>query len=194
MTEEPDDNDEWELWWKARVEALEKILGKSHDTVGHAVVPFCLGADMGGAADVVYFHHHVPGIVSVTSELIGYEGQQPNDQGTNYELMICHRDDEPWGGNIISRLASYTLEMPLNPGETMDIGPATPEGSTIAAFLFYDYGRFRVRDIDAGLLLCVGITETELEACRDGNREEVEAALQNAGVFPFTDLYRASVI
>jgi len=47
--------DEWQAWWDARVAAIEGVLGKSVDVVGHAVIPFHLGAEMGGAADVIYF-------------------------------------------------------------------------------------------------------------------------------------------
>jgi Suppressor of fused protein (SUFU) len=187
------DEDEWGEWWDARVAGIETVLGPSHDMVGHAPVPFDLGADIGGAADIIYFKKHLKGIVSVTSELIGHYEQVQNDFG-NYELMICHRDDEPWGANVISRLAYYTLEAKLNPGETMDIGSALPDDSTLAAFLFFNYATFKVRGRKAGLLLCVGITADELKACRAGKREKVENALKAAKVYPFTDLYRKSVL
>jgi hypothetical protein len=74
------------------------------DMVGHAPVSFALGADIGGAADIIYFKQHLNGVVSVTSELIGHDDQVHNALG-NYQLMVCHRDDEPWGPDIISRLA-----------------------------------------------------------------------------------------
>jgi hypothetical protein len=189
----PTDVNEWGEWWDARVAAIETILGPSDDMVGHAPIPFDLGADIGGAADIIYFKKHLNGVVSVTSELIGHDEQVPNDLG-NYELMICHRDDEPWGADIISRLAYYTLEARLNPGETMDIADAAPQGSTTAALIFFNYGTFMVRKRKAGLLLCVGITSDELELCRAGKREMVEKALKAAKVYPFTDLYRESVI
>lgn len=108
--------------------------------------------------------------------------------------MICHRDDEDWGPNLISRLAYYTLEEKLEPGETMDIGPAAPDGSTIAALLFLEYARFKVRGKKAGLLLCIGITADELKMCRKGRRADVEQALKKARVYPYTDLYRQSVL
>lgn len=193
MNSDADDSNEWTLWWDARLAAMESLLGESHDIVGHGTIPFQLGPDLGGTADIVYFHHHVDGIVSVTAELIGNEDQVPNSMG-NYELAICARDDDDWGPNIIGQLAHYTLETPLEPGETMDIGPATPDGSTIAAFLFCDYGQFQVRDQDAGILLCLGITADELHMCRNGARPRVESLLKSEGVFPFTDLYRKSVI
>jgi hypothetical protein len=76
----------------------------------------------------------------------------------------------------------------------MDIGSATPEGSTIAALLFLEYARFNVRGKKAGLLLCIGITADELAACRKGRRADVEEALKKAGIYPYTDLYRRSVL
>jgi hypothetical protein len=42
-------------------------------------------------------------------------------------------------------------------------------------------------------LLCVGITASELNACRNGRRLLVERALKESGVYPFTDLTRQSV-
>lgn len=188
------EENEWQEWWDARVAAIEKILGKMDDTVGHALIPFQLGADIGGAADIIYFKQHIPGVVSVTSELIsGCDEQIPNELG-NYELVICHRDEEEWGPELISRLAYYTLESALEPGDTMDIASAVPDGATITGLLFFEYARFEVRDRRAGLLLCVGITAEELKACRKGRREQVVAALKEAGVYPYTDLFRESVL
>lgn len=193
MSNSGEQDDEWALWWDARVAAMESVLGKSDDVVGHATIPFEMGSDVGGAADIVYFRNHVDGVGFATSELIGRDDQVPNQLG-NYELLIFHRDATEWGADIISRLAFYTCQAELNPGETMDIGSATPEGSTIAALLFCDYGRFTVRERDAGILLCIGITADELSECRSGNLPRVESALKKAGVFPFTDLFRESTL
>lgn len=193
MDSDVDSHDDWTLWWDARLAALESILGKSHDTVGHGTIPFHLGADLGGTADIVYFHNHVDGIVSATAELIGNADQIPNSMG-NYELVICSREHDDWGENIIGQLAHYTLETALEPGQTMDIGTAVPDGSTISAFLFCDYGRFTVREQNAGLILCIGITANELKECQTGGGEYVERLLKSNGVFPFTDLHRRSVI
>jgi hypothetical protein len=190
-----DTNDEWSAWWDGRIAAMEQLLGPMHDLVGHATIPFDVGPDLGGAADIIYFRTAVPGVVSVTAELIGRDDQMLNSLGT-YELAICHRNADPWGANLISRLAYYTLRAQLNPGDTMDIGSVCPEGSSIEALLFQEFGRFTVRGRDAGLLLCIGITGDELALCRQGQRkrEQVESALKAQGVFPFTDLNRDSVV
>jgi hypothetical protein len=186
-------NDEGPQWEDARIEALESVLGESDHFVDHAAIPFDQGSENGGSADVIFFRRHVHGIISVTSELIGREDQVQNDLG-NYELMICHRHDDDWGADVIGQLAYYTLRARLNPGDTMDIAGAAPQGSSIAGLLFYGYASFEVKNRKCGLLLCLGITTDELEACRTGNRHTVEKRLKEASVYPFTDLFRQSVL
>lgn len=173
--------------------AMESVLGRSDGVVTHAVVPFRFGYDNHGRADVVHFREHVAGVVYATCELIGDDDQIPNSLG-NYELAICHRDAETWGIGIINSLAYYTLDSRLEPGQTMDLGPSVPEGSTLSAFLFAEFGHFLVRGRNAGLLLCIGITPDELAACRGGDRQKVEDALLTKGIYPFTDLRRGSVL
>lgn len=191
------EEDEWAKWWDARTAAMQTVLGEMHNMVGHAGIPFEMGADVGGSADIVYFHKHLDGVVCVTSELIGCDDQVKNSIG-NYELMICHRKDDAegqeWGADIISRLAYYTCQAELNPGQTMDIGSAVPDGSTIAAFAYFEYAKFDVLDRKAGLLLCVGITSDELEYIYNDNGDNFLQKLKEAKVYPFTDLYRKSVL
>src|SRR5690242_14822688 len=121
-------DDDWEEVWDARADALAKVLGSAHDNVYHAPHPFSLG----GQADVMAFEHHIDGVVYVTAELTG----KPDQCYADYELMICHRSNDDWGPNVISRLASYTQEAYIDAGESMDIDEATPADSKIKAFLF----------------------------------------------------------
>ena len=182
-------DDEQEALWNARVEALSSVLGSPGKTVFHAVVPFYLG----GQADVIPFPGHAGGIAYATADLIGGSGQLTTEMG-EYELAICHRSDDQWGPGLLSRLARYTLEARLKPGQTMDIGPAVRQPSMIEAFLFVPYGQFTVMGEQAGLLLCLGITGDELRDCRRSGCWRVLAALKENGVYPFTDLTRASVL
>jgi hypothetical protein len=59
---------------------LENVLGKMHELVGHAIIPF----DVGGAVDMYYFPHHIPGTGFATMELIQPDGTgpKPNRIGT----------------------------------------------------------------------------------------------------------------
>ena len=189
---EPESHRQWKEWWNARTEALEAVLGEMDGEVLHGTIPFQLGIDRGGAADVVSFSQHLDGIAYVTSELIGMDNQASSELG-NYELMICHRTSSDWGPRVIRLLAHYTLDTPLNPGDTMDIAAATPEGSTIVALLFLEYARFRVLGRDAGLLLCIGITQQELDVKVEQGSSVVEQRLKERDVYPYTDLYRPSV-
>ena len=168
---------------------MKSVLGETDGRVLHAPIPFHLS----GQADVLLFPKHIPGRVTATCELLGFEEQIKNQLGT-YELIIAHRDDTEWGPTIISRLARYTCEACLDPGDNMDIAPAVPTGSPIAGFLFLEYARFQYRNQNAGLLLCIGITSDELQHCKNGAREEIVAALKERGVYPYTDLFRRSVL
>jgi len=182
-------DDSWQRMWDARKAVLESVLGPAEDTVLHAMVPFHLG----GQADVLSFRKHLPGRLSATCELLGEPSQKQNVIG-NFELVVAHRDENEWGPNVISKLARYTCDAQLEPGHTMGIGTAVPKKSTIAAFFFVDYKRIKFEGIDAGLLLCIGLTSDELTACQKGRRKEVYDALVARGVFPYTDLFRESVL
>jgi len=181
--------DSWQQIWDERKAALESVLGKSDDMVLTAFLPFHLG----GQADVLLFHKHIAGRVAATCVLLGEPSQKKNELGV-FELMVAHRDENDWGPQVISKLARYTCDACLKPGDTMEIGPAVPTGSTIAGFLFLDYSRFKFQGIDAGLLLCIGITADELAVCKQGKPQEVLDALKTAQVYPYTDLFRASAL
>jgi hypothetical protein len=182
-------DDDWQQTWDARKAALQGVLGEADDTVFHAPVPFHLG----GFADVLSFHKHIPGRVAATCELLGEASQKQNQLGS-FELVVAHRDDNEWGPNLISKLARYTCDAKVEPGQTMDIGSAVPKGSTITGLFFVDYSRFKYGGKDAGLLLCIGVTADELAACRKRKQQEVFEALNAAGVYPYTDLSRASTL
>ncbi|MCC7474850.1 MAG: suppressor of fused domain protein [Pirellulales bacterium] len=188
-----EDREDWNELWDARLTALETVLGKSGDVVFHGVIPFFLGWDLGGTADIIPFYNHLDGVVYVTADLIGSKAQEPSFLG-EYELMIVHRDELEWGRDLIGRLAHYTLDAELKAGDTMDLGPKTPEDSQIEALLFDDYASFEVMGNKAGLLLCMGITKDELNEARDEGSASLIQKLKAADVYPFTDLNRMSVI
>ncbi|TKW61185.1 MAG: suppressor of fused domain protein [Blastochloris viridis] len=181
-----------------RFEALEGIFGAKETEILVAAKPL----HMGGDADVVQFKHHISGVVYVTSGLTLAENDQKSSEWKQYELMICHRDSgEDWGAETISRLAPYTLEYELQPGHTMDLGESD-EDSTLSALYFDEYATFEVQgDSNTyGVLLAVGITEDELEYIRQLQDEGLPAhmiftrKLEKAGVFPYTDLQRDSIV
>jgi Suppressor of fused protein (SUFU) len=180
------DDDDWEEIWDARIDALSEALGSDMVNGFHAPHPFALG----GQADVVVFDH-LGGRAYVTAELTG----KPTMLYADYELMICHREHETiWGANVVSRLAPYTQQAPLLSGESMDIDEATPTDSAIKALLFDTYRTFSMFGETFDIRLCLGITKDELQFKFDHGAEALLSKLRQAGVYPFTDLSRSSVL
>lgn len=184
------EEDSWEELWDARIQGMEKTFGPHDDSVLHGTIPFHLGQDSGGSPDVVMFSKYTDGKLYVTADLIGSE-QAPNSVG-NYELAVVHKGEEDWGVNIICQLAYYTLENPIDDGETMDIDSATPEDSTIEAFLFRRIAEFDVLGSKSNVICCIGITGPELEYSHNTGSTELIDKLGND--FLITDLYRESRI
>ena len=137
------DAERWEEHTEAKEAGLERILGPMDDTVGHALIPFCVG----GAVDMYYFSSCIPGTVFVTMELINPDGEgpKPNQMGT-YEVITCTRLRRPpiesheatrqriKDGNlsdwdkierrmcgIMTVLGNYCFETVIEPGETAEL-------------------------------------------------------------------------
>ena len=173
-------------------EQIEKILGKHPGTVLHSPVPFDMGFDIGGGADLYVYKNHIDGEVYLTADLIGKK-QAKNSIG-NYELMICHSETQDWGANLISKLSYYTLESSMNPGETMDLGGNfVLDDCGIKALVFSKYADFKVKGKKYGILLLVGITADELEWAKENSGDDLIAKLKEAGVYPKTDFKRKSI-
>jgi Suppressor of fused protein (SUFU) len=167
--------------------ALVARLGPMDDMLGHSAIPL----ELGGFADVAWFScGPADGVICATIELACQRNQIRNRLG-RYELVIVTETRDDVAADLISKLGRYTLEARLEVGDTMEIGPAAPEGSAISA-LYFD--RFGVLDgLGAGLLVCVGITSAELVALRGQQRTEVLDRLQRHARFPMTDWQRVSV-
>lgn len=189
------EDENWTRLWNARVAALSQIFGKPADSVYHPDVPFQF-REHGGAADVVAFPNHIPGTVFVTAEMTGRDvGQIPASLG-NYELAICTKKFLPGAAEIISRLAAYTCEAVLNPGETMSLGNIL-KNSAITALLFTTFGdamkTFSFNDKRYGILLCIGITSNELKFVMENGSEKLLNLLKKNKIFPYTLFDRSSI-
>lgn len=183
-------DDDWEERWDARLEGMKGAFGASAGSVLHAAIPFEIGQDLGGSPNFMMFPEFTDGTLYVTADLIGSE-QKPNSVG-QYELAIAHREDEDWGVDLIAQLAYYTLENPIDDGETMDIGPAVPEGSPIEAFLFRRIAVFTVLGEPVNVIACVGITGPELKFC---HQQGADALINKLGRHALvTEANRASAV
>jgi len=178
-----------------RIQAqLKNILGTS-ETVYHALVPFQMGYEASGRADVYVFENSTRGYTYVTGDLIGEEQKESNIG--NYELMICHKDKKTdWGIHLISELAYYTLQASINSGETMALegGPYDSGKQSIKHLLFYKYSDITIEEKKLGLMLLLGITQKEYEWIQENSYELLVEKLKEKNVYPFTDLFRKSIV
>ena len=123
--------EEYKIFDEQKSEGLEYVLGKCHNIVGHAIIPF----DTGGAVDMYYFPNGIEGTGFATMELIAPndKGPVPNQTGT-YKLVaftrLAYSDlPESLSFNLIERricsiftsIGSYSFNAKLEPLETCEI-------------------------------------------------------------------------
>ena len=188
-----DDEDDgfWQEAWDARRKLLEKLLGPAEDGIYTSMFPIYLG----GSCDVMTFRKYVRGYTYVTGGLTATSPQKRSKLG-QYEMVMCSRKADPSVPGMLAGLSHFTLEHPINPGDTVDVGKQ-PRGVTLRALLALEFdpprGRFKLMGRKCGLLLLVGITAEELAAFRSKRRKELQAKLAES-VLPYTDPKRKSVI
>jgi hypothetical protein len=199
--------DDHMLDYEQKLKGLEDVLGKMHDLVGHAVIPFALG----GAVDMYYFPNHIKGTGFATMELLEPDGSGPlpNRLGT-YELVsftkhaYSNSDDAQTPFNLIERkvcgifttIGYFSKETVLNPNETCEIPYVEGEENTCLVFDLYepDNKKFIVGDRYHHLLLCLQVFRSEMDFARANGSEELLEKLKEAGYYPYSDLDRQAVV
>ncbi len=197
---------EHELDYELKSKALENVLGKMHDLVGHAIIPFAIG----GAVDMYYFPNHIKGTGFATMELLEPDGTGPlpNRLGT-YELVAFTKHDynnsediqTPF--NLIERkicgifttIGFFSKEAVLNPNETCEIPNGEGEENSCLVFDLYqpDNKEFIIGDRKHHLLLCLQVFRSEMEFARENGSSELFKILKQAGHYPYSDLNRQTV-
>jgi hypothetical protein len=197
---------EFELDYELKLKGLENVLGKMHDLVGHAMIPFAVG----GAVDMYYFPNDIKGTGFATMELLDPDGTGPlpNRFGT-YELVAFTRYDYYNGNetetpfNLIERqicgfftkIGFFSREAVLNPNETCEVPNGEGEENTCLVFNLYepDNKKFKIGERKHHLLLCIQVFKTEMEFSRANGSEELFTKLKQAGYYPYSDLDRPPV-
>lgn len=189
-----------------KLEGLEAILGKMHDMVGHAIIPFSVG----GAVDMYYFPNHIKGTGFATMELLNPDGTGPlpNRLGT-YELVAFTK--EPYSDiegeqtpfnlierkvcGIFTKIGFYSQQAVLNPNETCEVPNKQGEENTCLVFDLYnpDNKEFMIGDSKHHLLLCLQVFRSEMEYARASGTKELLKKLKEAGHYPYSDLDRQPV-
>lgn len=216
-------DDEAERFYRLKRQGLEQILGKMHDLVGHAIIPF----QIGGAVDMYYFPNALPGTGFVTMELIEPDGSgsQPSRIGT-YELVAFTKykiqdnlgaykvmpfrqaEEEPSSEKaafekierrmcrIFTEVGRYSFGAILNPYETIEV--PWLKGEEMPCLILDEYiapeGIFTIGKQKHGLLLIIEVFRREMEhAMKYGSRRVLEK-LKAQGYYPYSDLDRPPVV
>jgi len=200
------DEDKSQKDYDLKTKGLEDVLGKMHNLVGHAIIPFAVG----GAVDMYYFPNHIPGTGFATMELLDPEGNGPlpNRLGT-YELVAFTK--EPYNENdakktafnlierricgIFTTIGNYSTEAVLNPGETCEV-PRKDGENRCLVFDNYKPGNkeFKVGDRTHHLLLCLEIFRSEMEYSRANGSSKLLGLLKERDYYPYSDLDREPVV
>lgn len=200
-------NEEYELDYEQKTKGLEEVLGKMHDLVGHAIIPFAIG----GAVDMYYFPHHIKGTGFATMELLEPDGTGPlpNRLGT-YELVAFTKhdynqsEDIQMPFNLIERkvcgffttIGFYSREAVLNPNETCEVPNGEGEENTCLIFDLYepDNKKLTIGNRQHHLLLCIQIFRNEMDFARENGSTKLFKKLKEAGYYPYSDMDRDPVV
>lgn len=214
--------EECQRFYDLKLQGLERVLGKMHDLVGHAIIPF----QVGGAVDMYYFPNALPGTGFATMELIeaGGKGPKPSRIGV-YELVAFtkHRLGESMAAGksmaleqgeqiseedaafraierricgIFTAIGNYSYEAVLNPGDTMEI--PRNEGEPNLCLVCDEYvspkGIFTIGRQKYGLLLVMEVFRSEMEYARKFGASRLFEKLKAQGYYPYSDLDRPAVV
>ena len=202
FTQEEHDKD-----YELKSQGLENVLGKMHDLVGHAIIPFALG----GAVDMYYFQNHIQGTGFATMELLDPDGNGPKENriGT-YELLAFTKydydtnEETPTQFNLIERkvcgfltaIGMFSSQAALNPNESIEVPNGEDEENTCLVFDLYepDGKKFKIGDREHHLLLCMQIFRSEMDYARQNGSEQLFTLLKEKGVYPYSDLDREPIV
>lgn len=206
-TEKEFTEEELEKDYELKSEGLENVLGKMHNLVGHAIIPFAVG----GAVDMYYFPNHIKGTGFATMELLDTDGNGPKKNRigtyelvafTKYDYSMSEKTQTPF--NLIERKACgfltaigmFSFQAVLNPKETIEIPNGENEENTCLVFDLYepDGKKFKIGDREHHLLLCMQIFRSEMDYARQNGSNELFKILKEKGVYPYSDLDREPVI
>jgi hypothetical protein len=199
------DNDEEiaDQWHERKSALMEEALGKEHDMVMHALIPYALG----GGLDLYYYPNGVPGTAVATKEL----SDSPGEGSTNgvydcYELVMFTRrsldldaaqDEATEFGRahhvinaVLNCIAPYSAQATLNPNETCEFPDEMP--TVGGRCLIFDGYSLYPEDGSAefGLLAIIEIFRSEMEYAREYGGAALLERLKAKGHYPYSDMDR----
>ncbi len=195
-----------EEWYDVKSKRMENILGREHDMVMHALIPY----EVGGALDLYYYPSGIPGTAIATKELaFAYSKSSQNDKFEKYELAMFTREeldldkanetDCGFGiahqniSAILNSIARYSEAAKLNPNETCEF-PSEMENIGGKCLIFSAYNTRKSDREEFGVMAVVEIFRSEMEFARENGGGRLIQLLKDNGCYPYSDLTREPVI
>lgn len=195
-----------DAWYDRKSSLMESILGKQHDMVMHALIPY----EIGGPLDLYYFPDALHGTAIATKELThACRESSNNDKYTKYELVMFTREtlnldeanDETTSfgkahqniSAILNPIASYSEQAKLNPNETCEF-PQETEGVGGKCLIFSAYKPAGDEVEEFGVMAVIEIFRSEMEYAMQNGGGELISLLKAKGYYPYSDLARAPVV
>ena len=206
-TEEEEERLE-EEWYDKKSEIMEALLGKEHDMVMHALIPY----EIGGALDLYYYPNGIKGTAIATKELSFVCRESPaNSSYDSYEfvmfteekLNLDSADDENTGfgkahtniSSVLNPVAQYSEQAILNPRETCEFPVDMEEiGGKCLIFDCYEPDGPVTNEQNFGLMLIIEVFRDEMEYAMNHDGESLLRKLKEAGVYPYSNLNREPVV
>lgn len=194
-------------WFERKAATMEKMLGKQHEMVMHAIIPYAVG----GGLDLYYYPNGLPGTAIATMELSELPGQgSSNEVYQCYELVMftkhaidldaAHNEETAFGkahtviNAVLNVIAPYSTQAVLNPEETCEF-PAEMEIVGGRCLIFDGYPSYpKDQPTEFGLLAVIEVFRSELEFARENGGAELLKRLKAKGHYPYSDLDRKPVV
>lgn len=180
---------DYEAFYEQLFRPIERSFGKiDPNTIFHII-----GFDCGGPLNfsTVGVEAKSAFVTYISCELSVREEQVASSNG-RFELM-CHSNDEDWVRVVLTSVGRLSLEAQLDDGHTVDISEIAPAEASFRAVALERFASTTIEGRDFSILRVHGITEDELQIAREEGSEALFRRLKSAGVYPNTDVHRASV-
>lgn len=203
MASDETDDEVAQQWYERKSRLMEASLGKEHDRVMHAIIPYAFG----GSLDLYYYPNGLPGTAIATKELSEMPNEGPsNDVYHSYELVMFTKhcldlhaamNEKTEFGRahmnidaILNLIAHYSEEAELNPNEMAHF-PSEVErvGGKCLIFDGYACHSDEVAE-NFGLLAIIEIFPTEMDYAREHGGANLIKRLKAKGYYPYSDLDR----
>lgn len=193
-------------WYDRKSALMEGMLGKEHDKVMHAIIPYAIG----GGLDLYYFPNGVPGTAVATKELSEVPGEgSSNGVYQCYELVMftkhaldldaANNEDTAFGrahsviNAVLNCIARYSAQATLNPNETCEF-PADMPTVGGRCLIFDGYPSYSDEErTEFGLLAVIEVFPSEMAYARKNGGANLLKRLKAKGHYPYSNLDREPV-